>query len=59
MCISASVGLFDGAINYMWNATIINLRSKVINFGLSTVNEITGKQISERSLLNNTMMLNF
>lgn len=54
MCISASVGLFDGAINYMWNATIINLRSKVINFGLSTVNEITGKQISERSLLNNT-----
>ena len=28
MCISASVGLFDGAINYMWNATIINLRIK-------------------------------
>lgn len=50
MCISSSVGLFDGAINYMWNATIINLRSKVKKFGLNAVNEITGHHIDEKDL---------
>lgn len=35
MCVATSVGLFDGAINYIWNAVIITLRQKVRNFGLA------------------------
>lgn len=26
MCVAVSTGLFDGAINYIWNATILHLR---------------------------------
>ena len=37
MCVAISVGLFDGAINYVWNAVIIALKHKVKNFGLSLV----------------------
>ena len=28
MCVATSVGLFDGAINYIWNAVILNLRAR-------------------------------
>src|SRR5208283_3747558 len=31
---SCGVGLFDSALNYLWNETIVNLRSKVIQFDL-------------------------
>ncbi|MFM6119434.1 MAG: hypothetical protein ACKPEO_09840, partial [Sphaerospermopsis kisseleviana] len=31
MCIAVSVGLFDSAINYAWNAAILQLREKVKN----------------------------
>jgi len=31
---SCGVGLFDSALNYLWNETIVNLRSKVILFDL-------------------------
>lgn len=31
---SCGVGLFDSALNYLWNETIVNLRSKVIRFDL-------------------------
>ena len=31
---SCSVGLFDAALNYLWNETIVNLREKVIRFDL-------------------------
>lgn len=31
---SCSVGLFDAALNYLWNETIVNLRQKVIRFDL-------------------------
>lgn len=31
---SCGVGLFDAALNYLWNETIENLRFKVINFDL-------------------------
>lgn len=32
---SCGVGLFDSALNYLWNETIVNLRSKVIRFDLN------------------------
>lgn len=44
MCIATSVGLFDGAINYVWNAVIITLRNKINYFGLSLVGEILNKK---------------
>lgn len=31
---SCSVGLFDAALNYLWNETVLNLREKVIQFDL-------------------------
>lgn len=27
MCVAVSAGLFDGAMNYIWNAAVIQLRS--------------------------------
>ena len=35
MCVAVSTGLFDGAMNYIWNAAILQLRQKIRNFGLS------------------------
>jgi hypothetical protein len=29
MCIAVSTGLFDSAINYAWNASVLSLREKV------------------------------
>ena len=29
MCVAVSVGLFDSAINYVWNSAVIELRDKV------------------------------
>lgn len=40
MVIATSVGLFDGALNYIWNAVIINLRNKVKTLGFETVKTI-------------------
>ncbi len=37
MCVAVSAGLFDGAMNYIWNAAILHLRQKIRNFGLSVV----------------------
>lgn len=31
---ASSIGLFDAALNYVWNEVVINLRKKVINYGL-------------------------
>lgn len=43
MCVAVASGLFDSAINYIWNASIIELREKVRKFGLNVVEQITGK----------------
>ena len=37
MCVAASVGLLDSAINYAWNAAMIELRNKVRSFGIHIV----------------------
>jgi len=51
MCVAVSTGLFDGAINYAWNAAIIQLRSKVKNFGLPIVAQILQSDFEENHLL--------
>jgi len=50
MCVATSVGLFDGAVNYIWNAVIINLKIKVKNFGLSFIAQILNKTFEENDL---------
>jgi len=51
MCVAVSTGLFDGAINYIWNAAILNLRDKVRNFGLPVVAQIRQQDFEEKNLL--------
>lgn len=40
MCVAVATGLFDGAINYVWNCSIRNLRKKVKDFGFNVVAQI-------------------
>lgn len=51
MCIAISSGLFDGAINYIWNAAILRLRDKVRNFGLPIVSQIREKDFEDNHLI--------
>ena len=51
-CIAIASGLFDSAINYVWNAAVVELRQKVRQFGLHVVPQILGdKSFDENSLL--------
>lgn len=52
MCVAVSTGLFDGAINYIWNASIRNLRIKVKDFGYNVVANILTAEFDENKLLN-------
>jgi hypothetical protein len=51
MCVAVSTGLFDGAINYIWNATILHLRQRIKDFGLPVVAQIIQKDFEEKHLL--------
>lgn len=51
MCVAVSTGLFDGAMNYIWNAAILELRQKIRNFGLAVVASIQGNSFEEKDLL--------
>jgi hypothetical protein len=51
MCIAVASGLFDGAINYAWNAAVIELRNKVRRFGLAVVPQVIDKDFDEATLL--------
>lgn len=51
MCVAISTGLFDGAINYAWNSAIVELRSKVREFGLHIVPELIDNPFDEDKLL--------
>jgi len=52
MCVAVASGLFDSAINYVWNCSIIELREKVKRFGLNVVEQITSKaSFDEQALL--------
>ncbi len=51
-CIAIASGLFDSAINYIWNAAVIELREKVRQFGLEVIPQILDdKSFDEASLL--------
>jgi len=51
MCIAISTGLFDSAINYIWNESIIELRNKIRRFGLNVVQQIDSNGFDEKNLL--------
>jgi hypothetical protein len=51
MCVAVSTGLFDGAINYAWNATVLHLRQMVRNFGFSVVAQTLQKDFEEQHLI--------
>lgn len=51
MCVAVSVGLFDGAINYIWNATVLHMRQRIKDFGLSVVAQIQQKDFEEKHLI--------
>jgi hypothetical protein len=51
-CISVACGLFDAAINYVWNETVVELREKVRRFGINVVPQILDdKDFDEAALL--------
>jgi len=50
MLIAASTGLFDAAINYIWNVSIISLRNRVINFGIEVISQIRGSKFDQKIL---------
>jgi hypothetical protein len=51
MCVAVAAGLLDSAINYAWNAAIIELRDKVRRFGLTVVPQVIGRPFDEAALL--------
>lgn len=51
MCVAVSTGLFDGAMNYIWNAAVLHLRDKIRTFGLAVVAQISQKDFEEKHLL--------
>ena len=51
MCVAVSAGLFDGAMNYIWNAAIIKLRDKLKIFGLPIIANILEKDFEEKNLV--------
>ncbi|KZL23690.1 hypothetical protein [Pseudovibrio sp. WM33] len=50
LCVAISSGLFDSALNYIWNITIVELRRKVVQFGLPIVGQLTSQSLDERKL---------
>jgi hypothetical protein len=52
MIIAGSVGLFDAALNYLWDETILELRKRVVNFDLQYFYEVAEKSDNKRKELN-------
>lgn len=50
MCVAIQVGLFDSALNYIWNVGITALREKVRYFGVPAVAHILERDFDERKL---------
>ncbi|MFC4125209.1 hypothetical protein [Nocardia rhizosphaerae] len=51
MILAASVGLFDAALNYLWNETINELRARVVSFDVAYFFEIAEPDPTRRSTL--------
>ncbi|MFH9796309.1 hypothetical protein [Streptomyces virginiae] len=52
MIIAGSVGLFDAALNYLWDETVLELRKRVVNFDLQYFYEVAEKSDNKRKELN-------
>ena len=50
MCVAVASGLFDGAINYIWNVTVLHLRQRIRDFGLAAVSQILQQPFEENDL---------
>ena len=50
LCIAVSSGLFDSAINYVWNASIYQLRCKIKKFGFSEIKMLTDSEYNSKDL---------
>ena len=51
MCVAVASGLFDSAVNYAWNAAIMELREKVRRFGLAVVPQVIDRDFDEARLV--------
>ena len=52
MCVAVASGLFDAAINYVWNAAVVELRQKVRRFGIAVVPQVLDdKSFDEDTLI--------
>jgi hypothetical protein len=51
MCIAVATGLFDSALNYVWNAAVLELREKVRRFGVTIIPQIIDKDFDEQKLV--------
>ena len=51
MCVAVSTGLFDSAVSYVWNATVLNLRQRMRGFGLNVVSQMLHKQFEDSDLI--------
>lgn len=51
MIVAISTGLFDSAVNYAWNLSVMQLREKLRGFGLHVVSQITKKKFEDEDLL--------
>lgn len=51
MCVAVHTGLFDSALNYIWNICVTAMRDKVRHFGLGAVSQIIGQPFDEEKLL--------
>ena len=52
VCVAVASGLFDAAINYIWNATIVELRRRVVGFGIEVIPQI----LDDRSFDEDSLM---
>ena len=51
MCVAVASGLFDAAVNYAWNAVIVELRRKIRMFGINIIPQIIDGDFDESKLL--------
>lgn len=49
-CVAISVGLFDGAIVYIWNSVIKELRFRVQSFGMEMIKNVLGDKKDDNFL---------
>ena len=51
LCVAVASGLFASAVNFIWNAAILELQEKVRRFGLNIVPQVIGADFDEKTLV--------